>query len=450
MKGTSCPESVSTKLRRIAQLAKQIRGKGLTTLSHHMDIEWMREAHRRVRKDGAVGIDGQTAQQYAAKLDENLRSLLGRAKAGDSYRAPPVRRVYIPKADGKRLRPLGIPTFEDKVLQKSVAMVLEPVYEQEFLDCSYGCRPGRSAHDALEALRDQMMEMQGGWVIELDIVSYFDAVSHSCLREMLSQRVRDGVILRLIGKWLNAGVMEEGCVYHPETGTPQGGVISPLLANVYLHHVLDLWFERQVRPCMKGRATLVRYVDDAVMVFEREDDARRVMAVLPKRFEKYALRLHPDKTRLVPFGRPPRRSSGGASGQAQMPGSFDFLGFTHHWARSLRGHWVVKRRTAKNRMSRTLRAIAEWCRKNRHEPLREQREMLNHKLRGHYGYYGITGNYDALARVWHEVKGIWKKWLSRRSQKARIPWERMHELMRIFPLLPPRAVHSALRPAANL
>jgi len=262
MAGTLCPESVSTKLERIAQLAKQIRNATLTTLAYHIDIEWMREAYRRVRKDGAVGVDGQTADEYAANLEENLQSLLSRAKAGDPYRAPPVRRVYIPKADGKKQRPIGIPTFEDKVLQKAVAMVLDAVYEQEFLDCSHGFRPGRSAHDALKALRGDTMEMRGGWALEFDIEAYFDSVSHVHLREMLRRRVRDGVILRLVGKWLKAGVMEEGCVYHPEAGTPQGGVISPLLANVYLHYVLDLWFEQEVRPRMKGRACLVRYADD--------------------------------------------------------------------------------------------------------------------------------------------------------------------------------------------
>lgn len=207
MSGTQSPKSVSTKLERIAQLAKQIRNEGLTSLSHHIDIEWMREAYRRVRKDGAVGVDGQTADEYAVALEENLQSLLNRAKAGDPYRAPPVRRVYIPKADGKKQRPIGIPTFEDKILQKAVSMVLEAVYEQEFLDCSYGYRPGRGAHDALKALRGELMQMRGGWVIELDIESYFDSVSHAHLREMLRQRVRDGVILRLIGKWLKAGVM---------------------------------------------------------------------------------------------------------------------------------------------------------------------------------------------------------------------------------------------------
>jgi group II intron reverse transcriptase/maturase len=261
-----------------------------------------------------VGVDGQTAEEYAKELGSNLQQLLDRAKSGDHYRAPPVRRVYIPKGDGTKKRPIGIPTFEDKVLQKAVAMVLEAVYEQEFRDCSYGFRPGRGAHDALQALWEQTMAMGGGWVLEADIEKFFDSVDQAKLREVLSQRVSDGVLTRLVGKWLRAGVMEEGEVRHPQTGTPQGGVISPILANVYLHEVLDVWWERDVRPRMRGRTALVRYADDFVMVFETEEDARRVAEVLPKRFEKYGLRLHPEKTRLVRFTRPDSEPPEGGTG----------------------------------------------------------------------------------------------------------------------------------------
>ena len=245
-------------------------------------------------------MDGQTAADYAANLEGNLRSLLDRAKSG-RYQAPPVRRVHIPKGTGPETRPIGIPTFEDKVLQRAVVMVLEAVYEQDFLDCSYGFRPGRSAHQALDALWHRLMEMRGGWVLEIDIRKFFDTLDHRHLHAILRRRVRDGVLLRLIGKWLNAGVLEDGSVTHPEAGSPQGGVISPVLANIYLHEVLDKWFEQTVKPRLKGRAFLIRYADDAVLVFEREGDARRVLDVLPKRFGKYGLTLHPEKTRLVPF-----------------------------------------------------------------------------------------------------------------------------------------------------
>jgi RNA-directed DNA polymerase len=333
MTGTPSPESVSTKLERIAKRARNMRGVALTTLAHHIDIDWLRGAHRRTRKDGAAGIDGQTAEEYAANLENNLRSLLDRAKSGDAYRAPPVRRVHIPKGDGSKTRPIGIPTFEDKILQRAVVMVLDAVYEQDFLDCSFGFRPGRSAHDALYALREGTMEMTGGWVLEADIEDFFGSVDRARLQEILQRRMRDGVLLRLIGKWLKAGVMEEGRVYRPESGTPQGGVVSPILANVYLHEVLDEWFEHQVKPRLNGRAFLVRYCDDFVIAFEWEHDARRLLDVLPKRFGKYGLRLHPEKTRLVPFRRPPKVDAPRAH-DTGGPGTFDLLGFTHYWRRS--------------------------------------------------------------------------------------------------------------------
>ncbi|WP_395857393.1 group II intron reverse transcriptase/maturase [Cystobacter fuscus] len=297
-----------------------------TTLAHHIDLEWLQEAYRRTRKDGAVGVDGQTAKQYAQALEANLQSLLNRAKSGD-YRAPSVRRVHIPKGDGKSTRPLGIPTFEDKVLQRAVAMVLEAIYEQDFLPCSYGFRPGRSAHQALQRLWEVLTEMKGGWVLEVDIRKFFDTLDHGQLQQLIQRRVRDGVLLRLIGKWLKAGILEEGNVTYPDEGTPQGGVISPVLANIYLHEVLDVWFEQEVKPRMKGRAELVRYADDFVICFEREADARRVMEVLPKRMERYGLTLHPEKTRLLEF-RPPRPEDRGHGG----PESFDLLGFRHYWA----------------------------------------------------------------------------------------------------------------------
>jgi len=444
MDGTQSLKTVSTKLERIAGLAKRMPGVSLQTLAHHIDLDWMREAHGRVRKDGAVGVDGQTADEYAKNLESNLRSLLDRAKAGDPYRAPPVRRVHIPKGDGSKTRPIGIPTFEDKILQKAVAMVLEAVYEQDFLDCSYGFRPGRGAHDALSALWKQTMSMGGGWVLEADIEGFFDAVDHTQLREMLSQRVSDGVLIRLIGKWLKAGVMEEGVVRHPETGTPQGGVISPLLANVYLHEVLDLWWERDVRPRMSGRTALVRYADDFVLLFEKEEDAHRVEAVLSKRFEKYGLKLHPEKTRLLKFKPPASPPTGGDGG---VGSSFDLLGFTHFWGKSRKGKWVVKCKTMSSRLSRTLKRISTWCSVHRHLPIKAQHIALSRKLRGHDAYYGITGNARALSMLRPLVQRIWHKWLSRRSWKATLTWARMNRLLEVFPLPPPRVVHSVFRSA---
>jgi RNA-directed DNA polymerase len=433
--------TVSTKLQRIAQLAKQAPEVAFTTLAHHIDLDWLREAYRRTRKDGAPGVDGQTAEEYAVNLEANLHSLLERAKTG-TYRAPPVRRVYIPKGNDKtKTRPIGVPAFEDKVLQRAVAMILEAIYEQDFLDCSFGFRPGRSAHQALRVLRDELMAMGGGWILELDIQHYFDTLNRSHLRSMLRQRVRDGVLERLLGKWLNAGVMEAGCVSHPESGTPQGGVVSPLLSNVYLHEVLDMWFEKQVKPRLQGRAVLIRFADDAVLLFADESDARRVFEVLPKRFGKYGLTLHPDKTRLVPFQRPPRTPAP-RRGEDVAPQTFDLLGFTHFWAKSRKGFWVVKQWTAADRMSRALAQIREWCRHNRHASVNEQAQVLSQKLRGHYAYYGITGNSGALSRFLHAVTRAWQKWLARRSNRRDLSWEAFKGLLERHPLPVPRMTHA--------
>jgi len=413
----------------------------LTTLAHHIDVELLEEAHRLTRKDGAAGVDGQTAAAYAASLEDNLQSLLDRFKSG-RYKAPPVRRVHIPKGDGRKTRPIGVPTFEDKVLQRAVAMVLEAVYEQDFLPCSYGFRPRRSAHQALRDMWKALMEVRGGWVLEADIESFFDTVAHCHLRSFLDQRVRDGVLRRAIDKWLKAGVLEQGAVRYPDEGTPQGGVISPLLANIYLHEVLDRWFTEEVLPRLRGRAVLIRYADDFAVVFEREQDARQVMTVLPKRFAKYGLHLHPDKTRLLDFSRP-------TGGKPPRGRSFDLLGFTHFWGKSWKGRWVVKQKTASSRLTRAIRKVAQWCRRNRHLPVVEQHRMLTLKVKGHYAYFGITGNSRALSSFVRQVERVWRKWLDRRSNRAKMCWDLFKRLLRIYPLPSPRIVHSVYRQAAN-
>ena len=440
MKGTLSSITISTRLERIAKLAREAPDMAFTTLAHQIDIAWLQEAYRRTRKDGATGVDRQTAKEYQANLEGNLHSLLDRAKSG-TYRAPPVRRVHLPKGSGgAETRPIGIPTFEDKVLQRAVAMVLEAVYEQDFLDCSYGFRPRRSAHQALNALWHQTMRIAGGWVLEVDVRKFFDTMDHGHMRDFLRRRVLDGVLLRLIGKWLNAGVLENGGITHPDAGSPQGGVVSPLLANIYLHEVLDTWFGREVQPRLSGRATLIRYADDAVLFFEREQDAHKVMAVLPKRFARYGLSLHPEKTRLVEFRRPDYRAPLLREGAPPRPGTFDLLGFTHFWGKSRSGKWVVKRSTAKDRFRRALKRVAEWCRWHRHDDVGEQQWTLAQKLRGHFGYFGITGNYEALQRFWLEVRRAWQRWLNRRSQRARMNWERMNKLLERYPLPQPRIV----------
>jgi RNA-directed DNA polymerase len=440
MNDTQRSSNVLTKQLRIAQLARERPSECFTALNHYLDLEWLQEAYQRVRGDSAPGCDGQTVLDYGRDLEKNLCCLLDRAKSG-SYFAPPVLRVYIPKDDGKETRPIGMPTVEDKILQRAGVMLLEPIYEQDFLSCSHGFRPGHSAHEALASLWSQAMYIRVRWIVEVDIRKFFDTLKHGYLMDILRQRVRDGVILRLIGKWLKAGVLEAGQVSYPEEGTPQGGIISPLLSNIYLHTVLDQWYQEQVKPCLKGRSFLVRYADDFVMGFELQADADKVFRVLFKRFEKFGLSLHPEKTRRVPFGRPDDPGAGRAGGT--KPGTFDFLGFTHYWRKSWKGRWVLARKTAHKRLSRALRRISQWCRKSRDKPLREQVETLGRKFQGHFGYYGITGNLDGLVQFREAAIGIWRKWLDRRTgDRGSMPWERMKRLLDCWYLPEARVVHS--------
>jgi len=428
------PDTISTGLHEVAKLAKRAPDLAFTTLGHHLTVDALRVAFSGTRRDGAAGVDGQTAAGYEEHLEENLQSLLNRAKSG-TYQAPPVRRTYIPKANGQ-LRPIGIPTLEDKVLQRAVVTILEAIYEQDFLDCSYGFRPRRSAHQALRALREALG--RGRWVLEVDIQSFFDSIDHGHLRSFLDRRVRDGMIRRLIGKWMNAGVMEEGRVHHPEAGTPQGGVISPLLANVFLHYVLDEWFAMTVKPRLRKEARLIRYADDFVIVFQSEQDARRVCEVLPKRFARFGLTLHPKKTRLLSFDPPKKRKGGGDPGSDAGRRTFDFLGFTWYWGRTLKGGMAVKLRTAKNRWARALKSLTAWCRENRHKPISEQHRKVSEMLRGHYQYYGVTFNYLLLKCFLDKAKRAWRTWLSRRGRKGSMPWERFVRLLKRHPLPTPR------------
>jgi group II intron reverse transcriptase/maturase len=350
--------------------------------------------------------------------------------------------VHIPKAGlPNETRPLGIPTYEDKILQRAVLLLLEPVYEADFLNVSHEFRRGRGAHGALEALWQQTMKQECAWIVDVDLRKFFDTIDHGHLWEFLKRRVRDGVILRLIGKWLNAGVLEKGVLTIPDDGTPQGGVISPLLANIFLHYVLDEWFEKEVRPRMKGRAFLIRYADDFVIGTSREDDARRIMEVLPKRMDKYELTVHPEKTRLVWFQPPWPDNSDTEGREPPEPRTFDFLGFTHHWGQSRRGAWVVKRKTAKSRLKRALAALAEWCRKHLHLPIKEQHQKLTEKLRGHYGYYGITGNFESLHRFREAARRIWRHKLSRRSRGSSLSWAQFQRLEKRYRLPPARVAH---------
>ena len=340
-----------------------------------------------------------------------------------------------PKDDGGE-RPLGLPTFEDKIVQRAVTMLLEVVYEGGFYGFSHGFRRGHSQHQALSELRQRCMEGNIGWIVDADVKGYFDNIDHGKLLEVIRQRVNDGGIIRLIGKWLNAGVMEGETLTYPEKGTPQGGVISPMLANIFLHHVLDEWYVKEVKPGMNGQSFLIRFADDFLIGVEHESDAQEVMMALAERLQQYGLTIHPTKTRLVKFGKPK-----GKSGSSNN-GSFDFLGFTHYWAKSRWGYWVIKRETAKNRLRRTLKRIWEWCRETRHRPITEQYRVLCLKLKGHYQYYGIRSNYRKLALVYLHVRKAWRFWLSRRSHTGSIKWEDFLKLEQLFPLPKPKIVHA--------
>lgn len=428
--------SVSTRQQHIAATAKKYAGSPLTTLSHHLDQLWLREAYGRVRRDSAPGVDGQTVAGYGENLVANLTSLEARAKDG-TYRAPPAKRVHIPKNDTET-RPIGMPTVEDKVLERAVAMLLEPVYEQEFLDCSYGFRPGRSPHQALQAVRTAIMQMRGGWVLDVDVRKYFDTIPHQQLREVLRRRIRDGVIDRLIGKWLKAGIWEAGKVTYPEAGTPQGSVISPLLSNVYLHEVLDSWFVREIKPKLHGKAELIRFADDFVVVCQRREDAEALLEQVKARFDSYGLTIHPDKTRIVDFRHPWESND--------PPQSFDFLGFTHYWEKTRRGGYGVGRKTKGSKYHAALGRIGAWCKQHRHEPIEQQHHDLSRQVLGHYAYYGISGNCRALGCFWHEVKQLWHYWLQRRSRAAKEGARLWKLLEERFRLPTARIVHKSINP----
>jgi group II intron reverse transcriptase/maturase len=431
MPATSIAENMSPELLKVTERAKQEPAFRFSSVAHLINEVALARAYHRLRKDAAVGVDGITVEQYGQDLEENLKDLHQRMKAMQ-YRHQPIRRVHIPKEKGKT-RPIGIATVEDKVVQGALTEVLEAIYEPGFLPCSYGFRRGRSAHDAIRELDLVVNRGDVSWVLEADIMSFFDSVDRTVLKEMLQRRVADGSMMRLIGKCLHVGVLDGEEYAEPETGTAQGSILSPLLGNIYLHNVLDVWFEEEVKPRLTGRATLIRYADDFVIGFEREDDAKRVMAVIGQRMTKYGLTLHPEKTRLLHFGRPSKTQTSGKG-----PGTFDFLGFTLHWRKSLAGRWYMACQTRGARLRRAIQAVYDWCRSHRHEPLEEQHRALSRRIQGHINYFGVSGNSSAMRKLIYRVRRAWFKWLKRRSQKSRLNWERFVAIERKFPLPRPR------------
>lgn len=435
MGDTQRSQTVSTKLQRIAEQTRANPNLVFTSLAHLIDVDLLREAYRRTRKDGAVGIDNVTGQEYGGNLEENLHNLHKQLQE-QRYKATPVRRAWIEKEDGSQ-RPLGIPAFEDKVLQRAVSMLMNAVYEQDFYSFSHGFRECHSPHQALKELREQCVKLNIRWIVDADVSKFFDHLNHELLLEIIRRRINDGGIRRLIGKWLNAGVLEEGNLIHSDQGTPQGGVISPLLANLFLHYVLDEWFEKEIRPRLKGRCFLIRFADDFVIGFEFESDAKRVMAVLPKRFNRFKLTIHPEKTKLVRFQSPQIGEKSGIECR-----TFDFLGFTHYWAQSRSGRWVIKRKTSAKRLRRGMTTIWQWCRDHRHWDIGEQYQMLCSKVRGHYQYYGMRSNYKMLEVYYEHVVKSWREWLGKRSSPGYIAAEAFQRVLKKFPLPLPRIVHN--------
>lgn len=434
MRDTQRSEIISTQLRQIAEQAMDHPGRIFTALIHRMDVDFLREAYYRLRKDGAPGLSGVTAKAYGRELEANLIDLHEQLK-GRRYEAPPIKRVWIEKEGGKR-RPIGLSEIEDKIVQKAVSMLMGAVYEQDFYPFSYGFREEHSAHQAIGEIREQCMEHGIRWIVDADISGFFDNIDWRWLRMFIQQRINDGGLLRLIGKWLNAGVMEGDQITYSDKGTPQGGVISPVLANVFLHHVLDEWFIREVKPRMRGHSFIVRYADDFVIGFQREDDARRVMDVLPKRFEKYGLEIHPEKSRLLAFGKP-----ASCKEVSRGDNTFDFLGFTHYWTRSRQGYWVIKRKTSRKKVRKTGQALWDWCKNNRHMDLKQQHRMLCTKLRGHYQYFGVRCNMRSMEAVLYHARQAWKFWLNRRSSKKSLNWEKFQVMLEKMPLPTPMIIH---------
>ena len=419
-------------LARIRILARREPDKVFTSLAHRIDLDLLKKSFRQLKKSKSSGVDKITVKQYAENLDENLYKLYQRLRRGQ-YVAFPVRRIWIEKENGKE-RPIGITTLEDKIVQKAVATLLNIIFDVNFHDFSHGFREGHSQHMAINELREKCREMNIGWIISADITGLFDNLDRSYLRQMISRRVNDGGILRLIGKWLNAGVMEGDRVIYPDTGVAQGAVISPVLSNIFLHYVLDEWFAKEVTPRMKGRCFIIRWADDFIIGCELESDARRIMGVLPKRFGRYNLALNSEKTVLIPFTRPKSQDTGGKG-----KGTFDFLGFTFYWSRARQGYWVIKKKTARKRLSRFMRLLWHWCKENRHEPMPVQYDTLCSKLRGFYQYFGVRGNYKALETVFEYAEKAWRRWLSRRSRNAYVLFE---QIRASHPLPKPRIVHN--------
>ena len=428
--------SVLTALQRVGQKAKEEPKERFTNLLTHVKVPLLKLAYQGLRKRAATGVDGVTWEEYGARLDEHLLDLQDRIHRG-SYHPKPVRRVYIAKSDGKR-RPLGIPALEDKIVQQAVRMVLEPIYEASFIGLSYGFRPGRSQHDALDALAASI-QRRVNWVLDADIRAYFDTIDHAWMQQFIEHRIGDKRLVRLLMKWMKAGVMEDEQLRAVKEGTPQGGIISPLLANIYLHYVFDLWFCNWRKKHARGEVYAVRYADDLVAALQYKEDLDDLQRALTLRMAKFGLELHPEKTRAIEFGRY-TKSKRERQGKGK-PETFTFLGFTHIAATDRRGKFQLKRLTSRKKRTAKLAELKEKVKKSRHQRVGDQHKWLSQVLVGHYRYYGVPTNYRALASFRRAVRGLWHKWLQRRSQKGRWSTQRLEAFEARFPLPSPRIYH---------
>ena len=432
MTGAMTSENMSPGLLRVMERARRNPHERQLSLAYLIDVESLRRAYHRIRKKAVVGVDGVTKEQYGQDLEDNLQNLHQRLKTM-KYCHQPIRRIHIPKGKNRK-RPIGISCLEDKIVQGALTEILGAIYEQDFLEGSFGFRPNRSAHDALKELVRVARKGGANIVFEADVKSFFDTVHRRTMLEMLEKRIADKSFMWLVGKCLHVGVLEGHAFTRPDEGTVQGSIISPMLGNIYLHNVLDKWFEEQVKPRLWGEATLIRYCDDFIICFERMDDAKRVERVLNKRVEKYHLSLHPEKTRLIDFRRPPLDKSCGKG-----PGNFDFLGFTMYWRRNRKGPgWHLACKTRKARLSQAVQSIYDLCRRQRHEPVAVQHKALVSRIRGHFGYFGVNENHKSLSSLVHWSRRAWYKWLNRRSQRAGLNWKRFLDLSKDYPFPKPK------------
>jgi RNA-directed DNA polymerase len=423
-----------TKLTRIVELAKARPTERFTSLAHLIDVNHLKECHRQTSPRKAVGVDKVTKAEYDKALETNLQNLTTKLKR-NAYKPQPVKRKYIPKPGSVQMRPLGILCYEDKLVQAALANILTSIYEPEFLNCSYGFRPGRGCHDALKELNYIIEEKNINYIVDADIRGFFDHVDQTWMMKFIAHRIADPQIQRLIARFLKAGVIEAGIKYDTPEGTPQGGVISPILANIYLHYALDLWFERGFKRNCRGKAYMIRYADDFICCFQNETDATEFLTMLKERMKKFNLELAEEKTRIIAFG---RKAAQTGRNNGVKPGTFDFLGFTHYTGTSRKGTYRVKRKTSRKKFQASMHRCKEWLRENRNKPIMQLMEILRRKLQGHYNYYGITDNSNALCRFQYEVTRMIFKWLNRRSQRKSFEWDKFELFLNKYPLPEPR------------